>query len=181
MDTRWWDKFHASEDCDKIKHAHAHFPIGTEGARIGSGLGTAKGDTPVASKRKGRKSWHFSWQITHRVRTYGWYMVFADCSGKTNEKMEKKKKKNRYHHKLNYEIEFLNKGNDHLSADERWIAEMYLLTTLALIVWLLFPPSYHCSMILCAIGRILLLLSHFAKDVWKCKALLYCSTFRLLT
>lgn len=139
-DTHWWDKFHAEEACSKIRHAHTKIPIGSTGARIGRGLGHARGED-IVDATKGKKKWAFSWQISHKDRTSGWYLVLADCHSKSTQaedenskrKKKKRKRRNRAVDRYTYELDFLNPGGNHLSADEYWLTEIYIFVTVSLI------------------------------------------------
>lgn len=143
MDTKWWDDFHKEQDCEKAKHATTRIPIGKTGTNIQRGLGMARGGAVTVDKDTKKKSWDFQWTITHKERTFGWYLVAADCDTPLKEStknIKKKKKKKRFNsaHRVSYKIDMLNQGMDHLSADERWLTEIYILTTVALIVRLVF-------------------------------------------
>mmetsp|Transcript_24440 Transcript_24440/g.29855 ORF Transcript_24440/g.29855 Transcript_24440/m.29855 type:complete len:491 (-) Transcript_24440:134-1606(-) len=137
MDTKWWDEFHTSDSCEKVKSAHAYFDIGAVGERINYGLGKAFGSDPEPSETNKRKTiWRFSWNVQHHVRTYGWYVVIADCSHmERGEELPKKGKRNKYaksRYKVNYDLTLMN-GDSHLSRDEAWIGEFYFLILLILV------------------------------------------------
>eukprot|EP00516_Mucochytrium_quahogii_P013667 CAMPEP_0203799616 /NCGR_PEP_ID=MMETSP0100_2-20121128/10014_1 /ASSEMBLY_ACC=CAM_ASM_000210 /TAXON_ID=96639 /ORGANISM=" , Strain NY0313808BC1" /LENGTH=486 /DNA_ID=CAMNT_0050705515 /DNA_START=86 /DNA_END=1543 /DNA_ORIENTATION=- len=144
MDTNWKEKFHMEEDCNKVKHATTRIPIGHVG-RVMNGIGVGNGLEPVYDEVLKKYNWHFTWEITHAVRTYGWYIVVGDCQGFVNgdeapdESEDEVKvgtgsrrqlsKKNRYE----YYVTLLNPGGNHLPADEHGLPTLYWTITILMI------------------------------------------------
>ena len=64
----------------------------------------------------------FAWQIEHFVRTYGYYLVVADCHPAPRHRF----------HQMEYEISFYNHMTDHFPADERGLPSLYFLCFLSL-------------------------------------------------
>jgi hypothetical protein len=147
MDTNWATSYHGEADCDKVKHAHTRIPIGRPG-RQGHGIGVQLGHNVVADEASGKSSWKFEWEISHAMRTYGWYFVIADCRGFQNgddseapdgepdasrgevstsakAKARRRLKRNQF----DYSLELLNPDGDHLPADEYGLTTLYWLAT----------------------------------------------------
>ncbi|GBG28242.1 Integral membrane protein GPR180 [Hondaea fermentalgiana] len=158
MDTNWHDKFHNEPDCEKVKHAHTRIPIGRVG-KVGHGIGVARAHAPEpVSPNSEKVNWQFTWTIKHEVRTYGWYIVIADCRGFENgdDRVEddeeardlasgsKKRRRRRLKKNLfRYTFELYNPDGDHLPADERGLPTLYLLTTAAMGGYLWYSSSAY--------------------------------------
>jgi hypothetical protein len=68
----------------------------------------------------------FKWHIEHRVRTYGYYLVIADCNAPEGQKRFKL---------VSYDIRFLNDETDHFPADEHGLFTLYVLCFLGLLAF----------------------------------------------
>ena len=64
----------------------------------------------------------FAWNIEHRVRTYGYYLVIADCNQGGSKRFKA----------MEYDISFLNSGVDHFPSDEHGMFTLYIMCFLFL-------------------------------------------------
>ena len=71
--------------------------------------------------KNGDVEWKFQWQVNHNTRTYGWFLVIADCAlEQYNTKVSPMK----------YDITLINPGNTHLPADEFGLPKVYVVVFL---------------------------------------------------
>jgi len=120
-----WDSYRSETDaCLRVKHATATLPIGTESGWEMAGRGVLRSSVGRAGSVAGESRWEFTWNIEHFVRTYGYYLVLADCGEKPWHGARFRSVK--------YEVSFLNPGGDQFPADEHGLFTTYLLAFLGL-------------------------------------------------
>ena len=96
-------------------------------ARINIGTNVVQGKgwfNQQETKEVGPDTYEFSftWTIEHRVRTYGYYLVVADCLTGGSK---------RFKH-MEYDVSFLNDDTDHFPSDEHGLFTLYILCFLGL-------------------------------------------------
>jgi hypothetical protein len=64
----------------------------------------------------------FEWQIDHHVRTYGYYLVVADCQGGGSKRFKM----------MDYDISFFNDETDHFPADEMGMFTLHIVCFMGL-------------------------------------------------
>jgi len=96
-----------------MSHATARINIGT---RIHEGKGWV---TDVSTKEIKSDTYQFSftWNINHYIRTYGYYLVIADCHPANHKRFRV----------MEYDINFFNDGADHFPADEHGLFSLYIV------------------------------------------------------
>lgn len=116
MDPEWESyHMHTTDQCTRMRKASAKLTIGgTRGE--GKGEMSSAGEEMKDDKRYDSKQWKFTWTIEHRVRTYGYYLVVADCT----EDQAKRYKV------MEYDLTFLNDKDDHFPADEHGLFTLYV-------------------------------------------------------
>ena len=123
-----WDKYHSnSDDCTRMSAATSKLEIGRVTPQptdhdVGKGLLYSQVDTENPSENV----WTFRWTIDHRMRPYGYYLVYADCTPYHTGKGSRYKV-------IGYDVSFLNPGEDHFPADEYGLLTLYVLSFLALV------------------------------------------------
>mmetsp|Transcript_19478 Transcript_19478/g.55704 ORF Transcript_19478/g.55704 Transcript_19478/m.55704 type:complete len:482 (+) Transcript_19478:122-1567(+) len=128
-----WDKYHTAPACtDKVELANAMIPIGklTQSHRdiLHVGVGRAN-HSAMRELEDGYVEWEFTWVIEHHVRTYGWFVIVADCAlEQYNAKVSP----------MSFELHLFNPGNTHLPADEHGLPKMYLFTFVAMSAYLVY-------------------------------------------
>ncbi len=122
-----WEEYHNAPACeDKMNFAHSSIPIGklTESHThvLQSKLGKAT-KTDILTDGEGNVIFTFEWEVEHKVRTHGWFLVVADCAlEQFNARVPP----------MQYTIELYNEGLTHLPADEYGIPKLILFTFCAM-------------------------------------------------
>lgn len=124
MDTEWNDYHSNSDDCSRMQKATAQIPIGHYGKHMSTGKGQGHAEI---KEENGMKQWTFDWEIEHRMRTYGYFLVIGDCSAAHGGKRFKS---------VTYSIDFFNDHKDHFPSDEHGLFTTYILVFLVLIGYL---------------------------------------------
>jgi len=129
MDTEW-EHYHTSNDaCTRMSKASAKIDIGSKGVE---GKGWIS-ESDVTNLEGDLHEFRFTWKIEHRVRTYGYYAVIAECSPGFQSKRMKM---------MEYDLMFLNDGYDHFPADEHGLFTLYVICFFALSAY----AGYHYRM-----------------------------------
>ena len=132
MDEKW-DEYHSALTCqDKVRHAHTSIPIGrvtqSHTHLLNEGLGRAT-EAKTETTEEGNVLWTFSWEISHHIRTHGWFLIAADCAlEQYNAEVTPMK----------YNVQLLNPGLTHLPADEHGLPKVYLYSFIGMFAYALF-------------------------------------------
>ena len=117
MDTVWAEIMEDGEvTCRELERkAHAVITIGT---RRHFGKGRFREESHKELGMHGLTEWTFTWDIEHRVRTYGWNFFLAECRDRDAPPQGRD---------MAYSLTFLNPGRSHYPADESGVPAMLLV------------------------------------------------------
>eukprot|EP00756_Hemistasia_phaeocysticola_P066710 Hpha_TRINITY_DN9441_c0_g1::TRINITY_DN9441_c0_g1_i1::g.139296::m.139296 len=134
-----WEDYHSAPACmDKVEHAHTVIQIGqmADGSggsrsRIDYGYGHLAKNYKTNLEQAGNTMiWTFEWEIDHKERTTGWFLIAADCAlEQYNTRVAP----------MSYAVDLYNPGMNHLPADEHWLP-----TTYAAVVVLMSGYAMYC-------------------------------------
>jgi len=172
-----WAEYHAAPACqEKVALAHASIPIGRVTSShthlLNEGLGRAT-EANTEELEDGKVRWTFTWEISHHVRTYGWFLIAADCAlEQYNARVTP----------MTYTIELYNPGNTHLPADEHGLPRVYFYCFAVMLAYAVFccylakkhydeTGKIHLVVWLLAVAYLLQLLSIFCEllHLWRYK------------